>query len=49
MENIPKQKFQFGQFVFVRWYVEKEVSLDSTEEEDILVGWGCKGSIMDLQ
>ena len=27
----------------------EEVSLDSTEEAERLVGWGCKVSLMDLQ
>ena len=31
------------------WYVEKEVSLDSVEDAEFLVGWSCKVSLMDLQ
>ena len=34
---------------FVRWYMDEEVSLDSAEEVERLVGWGCKFSLMDLQ
>ena len=29
--------------------MEEEVSLDSAEEEERLVVWGCKVSLMDLQ
>ena len=31
------------------WYVDKEVSLDSTEEAERLVGWGYTVSLMDIQ
>ena len=36
-------------FAFVRWYVDEEVSLDSAEEAELLVGWDCKVSMLDLQ
>ena len=29
-----------GRFAYVRWYVEEDVSLESTEESERLVGWG---------
>ena len=29
--------------------MDKEVSLDSAEEAERLVGWGCKVSLMDIQ
>ena len=35
-------------FSFVRWYVDEEISLESTEEAYCLVGWGCKVILMDL-
>ena len=34
---------------FLKWYVNKEVSLDSAEEAERLVGWACKVSLMNLQ
>ena len=36
-------------FGIVRWYVDKEVYLDSTYEAEGLVGWGCKFSLTDIQ
>ena len=36
-------------FAFVRWYVDEEVSLDSSQEAERLVGLGCKVRLMDLQ
>ena len=32
---------------FVRWYVDEEVSMDSIEEAEGLVGWGCKVILVD--
>ena len=29
--------------------MDEEISLDSAEEEERLVGWACKVSLMDLQ
>ena len=36
-------------FDYVRWYVDKDVSLYSTKEEDSLVIWGWKVILMDFQ
>ena len=36
-------------FAFVRWYMDKEVSMDSAYEGGCFVGWACKASLMDLQ
>ena len=30
-------------------YIFEEVSLDSADEVEHLVGWGCKVSLMDIQ
>ena len=45
----PNESGSLDRFVFVRRYVGNEVSLDSTEEAECLVGWGCKVSMMYLQ
>ena len=45
----PNESGSLENFDFVRWYVEKEVSLEPTEEAERLVSWGCKVSLMDLQ
>ena len=45
----PNESGNLDRFAFVRWYVDKEVYLYSTEEAYRLVGWGCKVSLMDLQ
>ena len=50
MEKVyPKESGIFDSFAFLRWYVEKEVSLESSDEAELLVGWGCKVVLMDLQ
>ena len=36
----PNESVSLDRFAFLRWYVDKEVSLDSTEEAERLVGWG---------
>ena len=36
-------------FSFVRWYVDNEIALDSVEDKERLVGWGCKVSLIGLQ
>ena len=36
-------------FAFVRWYVDEEVSLDSAEKTENLVGWDCNFSLLYLQ
>ena len=35
----PNESGSLDSFAFVMWYVDKEVSLDSTEEAEHLVGW----------
>ena len=45
----PNESGSLDRFEFVRWYVDEEVSLGSTEEAKRLVGWGCKVSLMDIQ
>ena len=45
----PNEIGGLDRFAFVRWYVDKEISLDSAEEVEQLVGWDCKVSLIDLQ
>ena len=45
----PNESGSLDRFAFVRWYVDEEVSLDSAEEANCLVSWGCKFSLMDRQ
>ena len=45
----PNESGSLDRFAFLRWYVDKVVSLDSAEEAERLVGWGCKVSLTDLQ
>ena len=45
----PNESGSLDRFDFVRWYVDEEISLESAEEVERLVGWGCKVSLMDLQ
>ena len=45
---IPNESDIFDRFAFVRWYVDKEVSMDSVEEVESLVCWGCKVILVDL-
>ena len=45
----PNQSGGLGRFSFVGWYVDEEVYLDSSDEADSLVGWGCNISLLDLQ
>ena len=45
----PNESVSYDRFDFVRWCVDKEVSLDYTEEAERLEGWGCKISLMDLK
>ena len=45
----PNESGILDRFAFVRWYVDEEVSLEYVEEAEILVGWGCKVSLMDIQ
>ena len=45
----PNESDSLDRFSFVRWYVDKEVSLESVEEAERLVGWDCRVSLLDLQ
>ena len=36
----PNESGSLDRFAFVRWYVDEEVSLESAEEAERLVGWG---------
>ena len=45
----PTESDSLDRFAFVRWYVNKEVSLNSAEEGKRLVGWGCKVSMINIQ
>ena len=45
----PNESGSLERFPFVRWYVDKEVSLESAEEAECLVGWGYNASLKDLQ
>ena len=38
----PNESGSLDRFDFVRWYVDREVYLDSAEEAERLVGWVCK-------
>ena len=49
LQKVDQKQFSLDHFAFVRWYVEDEVSMDSVDEEEHLVGWGCKVSLKDLQ
>ena len=53
MDNLwklyPNESGSLDRFAFVRWYVDEEVSLDSSEEAECLVGWGFQVRLMDLQ
>ena len=44
----PNESDSLDRFAFVRWYVDREISLDSAEEAERFVGWGCKFILMDL-
>ena len=39
-EVYPNESGSLDHFIFVRWYVDKEVSLKSLEEAERFVGWG---------
>ena len=43
----PNESGGLDSFAFLRWYVDEEVSLDSSEEAERSVGCGCK-VLMDL-
>ena len=44
----PNESSSLDRFDFVRWYVVEEVSMDSTEETESLVGWNCNIILMKL-
>ena len=45
----PNESEILDHFDFVRWYVDKEVSMEATEDAEIFVDWVCKVSLMDIQ
>ena len=45
----PHESGSLECFAFVRWYVDKDISLESAEEAAHLVVWDCKVSLMDIQ
>ena len=45
----PNESGSLDRFSFVRWYVEEEVSLDSAEDTERLVGWAFKVGLVDIQ
>ena len=42
----PNEIISLECFAFVRWYGDMEVPLESTDEAEHLVGWGCKVILM---
>ena len=46
---VPNESGSLDRLYFVRWYVDKEVSLDSAEEAERLVGWYCKVILLGIQ
>ena len=45
----PNKSGSLDRFAFLRWYVDEDISLDSVEEAECLVGGGYKVSLMDIQ
>ena len=45
----PNENGSLDRLEFVRWYVDEGVSLDSSEEAEQLMVWGCKVVLMDIQ
>ena len=45
----PNESGSLECLTVVRWYVLKEVSMESAEEAESLVGWGCKVILMDIK
>ena len=45
----PNKSVILDRFVFVRRYVDKDVSMEHVEESERLVGWVCMVSLMDLR
>ena len=49
MKVDPNESVCLERFVFVRWYLDEEISLESAEWAEHLVVWSCKVSLMDIQ
>ena len=45
----PNKSGSFDRFFIVRWYVDKEVSLESTEDAERFVDWVCKVGLVYLK
>ena len=45
----PNKIISLDNFSSMRWYVDKEVYMDSRDEAERLVGWGYNVSLMDIQ
>ena len=45
----PNESGSLDRFDFMRWYVDEEISLESAEEGQRLVGWDCKTILLDIQ
>ena len=45
----PNESSILDRFDFVRWYMDEEIYMESSEEAERLVGWGCKVSLMGIQ
>ena len=43
----PNESGSLERFDFVRCYVDEEVSLESAEEAEPWLGWGCKTILID--
>ena len=44
----PNESGSLESFSFVRWYVGEKVSMESTEESELFMGFCCNVSPMDL-
>ena len=45
----PNKSGSLDHFAFVRCYADNDVSPDSADKAQHLVGWGCKVRLIDLQ
>ena len=45
----PDKSGSFDRFAFLWWYVDKEISLDSSDKAKRFVGWVLKVNLMGLQ
>ena len=45
----PNESGSLDHFTSVRWYMDEEVSMDYSEEAELMVGWDCRVSMLDLQ